>query len=186
MKCYNHPIEDAVGACSICGRGLCTKCAKIVDNKIICEKCYMFSQAIEPSKLKKYALISAVLGWLGAVNVTLIGVYVTLKLFYFGIMRGYQTEAYIVGILTAGLTLTLIFGGYWMWRGRLREGGILNVIVGIVTLTMYSYFNFSVPLLREFGIAGSFLCVPALISGVLGLISGTFFKKKMPLRVGHS
>ena len=37
MKCFKHTRREAIGICTICGKGLCTECAKVADEKIICE-----------------------------------------------------------------------------------------------------------------------------------------------------
>lgn len=177
MKCYTHPTIDAIGVCSKCGRGVCTQCTKSIDTKLICEKCHTPSKFIEPTKLKQYALICAILGWLGSVNVILIGIYSTLKLYHLGSIRGYQLEVYIVSIITIILTLTLLYGSYQLWKTHLRLGGLLNVLAGIGTLFTYCYFTWFVPLLTEFGLAGLLLCFPSLVSGMLGVISDRFFKK---------
>ena len=42
MKCINHIANDAVGACSKCGAGLCVECFKTsatIDGKPLCAKC---------------------------------------------------------------------------------------------------------------------------------------------------
>jgi len=37
MKCYNHPKADAVGVCSLCGKGVCSKCAVEIGGKLYCK-----------------------------------------------------------------------------------------------------------------------------------------------------
>jgi len=36
MKCFNHPIVDAVGVCKSCGRGLCRDCVAEVGLGVAC------------------------------------------------------------------------------------------------------------------------------------------------------
>lgn len=176
MKCFNHPNSDAVGACLKCGRGVCSECAKVIGGKIICRECFSQQKAVEPLEFKK-SLIIAFLGWLGSVNVTFIGAYAALKLYHLGIMRGYQMEVYVVSGLTATLAFILVFGGYLILRGRIRRGGIVNFIAGIASLLMCIYFTWFVPLLREFGPTGLLLCLPALVSGIIGYAFLDFIKK---------
>lgn len=38
MKCYHHPHADAVATCSVCGKGLCQKCASLY-NVPYCSYC---------------------------------------------------------------------------------------------------------------------------------------------------
>jgi hypothetical protein len=37
MKCYDHPKTDAVGVCSQCGKGICSKCAVEIGGKLYCK-----------------------------------------------------------------------------------------------------------------------------------------------------
>ena len=39
MKCYKHPKVNAVGVCSECGKGVCSKCSVEVSGKIYCKSC---------------------------------------------------------------------------------------------------------------------------------------------------
>ena len=171
MKCYTHPTLDAVGVCSQCGRGVCSECAKTTDPKLICINCYAVPQLRDPSKLRSYTLLSATLGGLGALNVLVIGIYSTLKLYHLGIMRGYQLEIYLISILTSLLMVILLYGSYTLWKTRFRRGGRLNLIAGIVTISIYYYLTWVNLLLSELGIVGLFLCIPPLVSGVLGILA---------------
>jgi hypothetical protein len=38
LKCYVHPKLDAVGVCSVCGRGVCKSCAHFVGGKLYCKE----------------------------------------------------------------------------------------------------------------------------------------------------
>jgi hypothetical protein len=38
LKCYVHPNLDAVGVCSVCGRGVCKSCAHFVGGKLYCKE----------------------------------------------------------------------------------------------------------------------------------------------------
>jgi len=38
MKCYNHPLNDAVGICKNCNKGLCKECIIEVENGIACKE----------------------------------------------------------------------------------------------------------------------------------------------------
>ncbi len=39
MKCYNHPDRDAVGPCSLCGKGVCEEDAVYINGKLYCKEC---------------------------------------------------------------------------------------------------------------------------------------------------
>jgi hypothetical protein len=175
MKCYIHPTIEAIGVCSMCGRGVCPQCAKTINHKLLCNECISSPIPLDSVKQKQYAVLSALLGWLGVINVLLIGIYSTLKLYHLGIMRGYQLEVYIVSFLTLLLMLTLIYGSYHLWQTRFKRGGHLNLIAGIATLFTYGYFTWISPILSELEFVGLLLCVPALISGVLGTLAEHYF-----------
>jgi len=179
MKCYKHPSDDAVGVCSKCGKGVCTVCARTVADKILCEDCSPYR--VKSPRRRQYILIGIALGLLGAVNIVLIGAYTASFFITLGTVwpGSFKIEPYIVGIVTAVVAATLLIGGYQMWRGRLRKGGIINLGAGIAIALIYSYFVLSRPKVRylvEFGVAGPLLCIPAVLSGILGLIWGRFFE----------
>ena len=48
MKCYNHPESEGVGACTVCGKAICSDCAMEIDGKLVCKSCTqkMASQTI--------------------------------------------------------------------------------------------------------------------------------------------
>ena len=37
MNCFHHPEISAVGSCKHCQRGLCSECAAIVDDVLVCK-----------------------------------------------------------------------------------------------------------------------------------------------------
>ncbi len=39
MKCYLHSEADCVGACTSCGRGICSVCAVETKGKLVCRSC---------------------------------------------------------------------------------------------------------------------------------------------------
>jgi|GEM_PF-6548734 len=39
MRCFNHPKLEAIGICSICNKGVCSKCAVEEEGKIYCRDC---------------------------------------------------------------------------------------------------------------------------------------------------
>jgi len=39
MKCSEHPEREAIGVCVVCGRGLCTYCKTIINNRFCCPFC---------------------------------------------------------------------------------------------------------------------------------------------------
>jgi len=175
MKCYRHPDKEAVGSCSNCGKRLCKKCMETKDEKILCKECLQTKAATLNVSL--YNLIGAFLGWLGAINSFAMGGFIVttylaiIKLFAETEMLIYLT--YIIIILTATLSLILIYGSYLLWKGSSRKGGMLNILGGGMQLFTYIYFTFfSQPsLLKWLGPIGIFLFIPSILSGTIGILT---------------
>ena len=98
----------------------------------------------------RYTLISAALGWLGAINIVLIGIHVTTLYLHLAVLsRSFLARAYIIGGIATASTLTLVFGSYLIWIDRAEKGGVLNLAGGVVTLILCYYFTSTFPLLRQ-------------------------------------
>lgn len=116
------------------------------------------------------ALISAALGWLGSINIVLVGIHVTTLYLHLAVLsRSFLARAYIMGGIATASTLTLVFGSYLIWRDRAEKGGILNLAGGIATLVLCYYFTSPFPLLSQLGLMAYLLPAPALASGLLAL-----------------
>ena len=89
-------------------------------------------------------------------------------------------EVYIISVLTTILSVTVLYGSYQLWKSNLIVGGLINLMTGIVTLITYCYLIWVIPILTELGVVGFLLCVPSLVSGILGVISNRFFNKMLP------
>jgi len=118
-----------------------------------------------------YALISAALGWLGSINMVLIGIHVTTLYLHLAVLsKSFLARAYIAGGIAAASSLTLVFGSYLIWKDRAGRGGVLNLAGGIVTLVLCYYFTSTFPLLRQLEPVVYLLPAPALASGLLALL----------------
>ncbi len=47
MRCFKHPKSEAVGICSSCNKGVCSKCAAEKDGKVYCKDCLSKSKFAE-------------------------------------------------------------------------------------------------------------------------------------------
>jgi hypothetical protein len=47
MRCFKHPKSEAVGICSSCNKGVCTRCAVEKDGKVYCKDCVSKSKFAE-------------------------------------------------------------------------------------------------------------------------------------------
>lgn len=118
----------------------------------------------------RYTLISAALGWLGSINIVLIGIHVTTLYLHLAVLsRSFLARAYIIGGIATASTLILVFGSYLIWKDRAEKGGVLNLAGGIVTLMLCYYFTLAFPLLRQLEPMAYLLPAPALASGLLAL-----------------
>lgn len=54
MKCYTHRDRDAIGVCSICGKGLCEMCAGHIEGRLYCKKDFDDVYGIPPPPVDKW------------------------------------------------------------------------------------------------------------------------------------
>ncbi|MCX6775719.1 MAG: hypothetical protein NT130_02625 [Candidatus Micrarchaeota archaeon] len=47
MRCFKHPKSEAVGICSSCNKGVCSKCAVEEDGKVYCRDCLSRSKIVD-------------------------------------------------------------------------------------------------------------------------------------------
>lgn len=50
MKCHYHPRAGATAECSVCGVGLCKRCAIEDRGTVYCDSCYASSESEEEPK----------------------------------------------------------------------------------------------------------------------------------------
>jgi len=136
-------------------------------------KCYKHH---DEEAVGAYNLTSALLGWLGAFNIFLIGIYITTTCLNLATLlpkENFLTQAYATGVATGILTLMLIYGSYLQLKRRIHNGGIMNLTAGTIFFVIYLYFTWlSNPrFLAWLGFIGYFLPAPALASGVFGILS---------------
>ena len=124
---------------------------------------------------RRYEILGAFLGWLGAVNQILVSsyllsVYRALSTIYSNGKVGIQV--YLAVILLILSASALVLGSLLMLKGKLRAGGIINLGSGmIIPIPTYLYFALlSEPtFLSWLGIQGVFLRSPAIFSGAIGM-----------------
>ena len=125
---------------------------------------------------KKYCLITALLGWLGAVNSLLIGLWVLitcLELSQIPPMKQLLFQAYGAFIVMAISAFALIYGSYVIWKTSRRKGGIINLFGGLTPIPVYVYFTLlSQPALKptSFWPLEYVLLAPAIISGTIATL----------------
>lgn len=137
----------------------------------------------KPSKRTFYELISAFLGWLGAIDLLFIVFYMLSLYLHPLILTTPPTsrlafQVYFASILTVGSAAALVIGSYLVVGNRGRRGGTINLLAGtLVPVPTYIYFTFlSQPSLLGWieigGVQiGWALLAPAIISGTVAILA---------------
>lgn len=122
MKCYNHPKEDALAVCKICGKGVCDNCLITIANNSYCKAC------VEAGRIK----VPTVEAPAPPVGVPMPTGVPSKTPFIVGASGA--TVSGFAGLLTmifGGLLTTLIFGVY-DYGGYYETIGIAGIISSIV------------------------------------------------------
>ncbi len=85
MKCYFHPIEEAVASCTQCGMGMCNKCFELSEGSGLCPACLceeIKAERVELKKAGKKRLLAATV-W-SLITLVVIAAAVVLLLFLHG------------------------------------------------------------------------------------------------------
>lgn len=119
-------------------------------------------------------LTSTILGFL-AVGCTLtIGGYITAwcwNIYSTGLGTTFLILTMITWLFTLVSTLLLIYGSLKIMKKSAIKGGIINLFAGIEMTPIFLYFYNYLPLLPQFAYLGFLLFLPALLSGIISLIS---------------
>jgi len=122
---------------------------------------------------KILTLISIITGCIGIADVVILGMYITIFCLRVAtLIPSFLTEAIIAAIAAVTSTAILLFGSILIYKGQPKNGGILNILAGAITIITYAYYTerWNFPLLVQLGPAGILLLIPATISGILGIL----------------
>lgn len=127
------------------------------------------------STRKRHSSINAFLGWLGAANSFIIGLYIVTTcaaLLPYSRTEHLLLHIYTVSILTTTIVILLSYGSYLIWNGHARKGGIINLVAGTILSLIYAYYTIlsQPPLLSWLGPTGFFLPIPAIMSGAISIL----------------
>lgn len=106
-------------------------------------------------------------------NIIVLGIYITkVCLSLASILPIFLIEAAVGATATIAGALVLLFGSYFIYRGKGIKGGMLNIVAGGIMVFLYGYYTgrWKFPLLVQLGLPGLLLLVPAPISGILGIL----------------
>ena len=125
-------------------------------------------------KLMNLNMVSAFMGFLGAINSMAIGLYLLSILFNPIQISNSIIQGYIVASLTIIVTAALIYGGFLILKNKkIKRGAGINFIAGLVLTVLYIYYAyFSQPsLLGWLTPIGILLIIPPILSGIIGKIA---------------
>jgi len=132
LKCRDHPTEDAVAVCKICGRGVCTNCLITIANNSYCKGCVeagrVKAPTVEvPAQAMPTVILSKTLFYVGGAGSILSAIMALLLLIFsgfltlsiFGASSYYYSEEYqyltgligISSIMSIILAIALILAG---------------------------------------------------------------------------
>lgn len=65
MKCFNHPYEEAISVCKICGKAMCSRCSAFSGHNGVCPQCRKvgFQKEIKSLEIKIKQLKWPIIGW---------------------------------------------------------------------------------------------------------------------------
>lgn len=158
MKCAKHSVEDAVGTCSKCGRGLCHPCTERF-TLMKCEKCLLEGNAAVRKRLKGDLINPAILGIAVMLIPLISGVYLSWGSINVIKLLKAAPEVIAIGILAmfAPAGWRLLTSVVQRIRG---DSDSLFLFGNPLLLAMVSYFYFI------------FRCFVAL---ALGVVAGPYF-----------
>ena len=100
MKCAKHPVEDAVGTCASCNRGICSPCSQRF-NVIKCEDCILRENTEIKKRLKRDIFLPAAIGILSSLVICIYIAYTTLSNFSpSGIFATFEAFLILAAIIT--------------------------------------------------------------------------------------
>jgi len=128
---------------------------------------------IEKSKesIRNLRIISAVMGFLGAIDSMTIGFYLLSTLFNPILIIDLEIQGYILTPVIGAITITLIYGSYLIFKNKnVKRGAEINLITGLILAFLYIYYAYvSQPsLLSWFTPGGILLIIPPILSGIIG------------------
>jgi len=121
--------------------------------------------------IKYLSIISATMGFLGAINSTTIGFYLLSTLLNPLLIHDLMIQGYILSPIIATVTIMLTYGSYLILKNKdVKKGAEINFIAGLILAFLYIYYAyFSQPsLLSWFTPGGILLIIPPILSGIIG------------------
>jgi len=175
LKCRDHPTEDAVAVCKICGRGVCNNCLITIANNSYCRECVEAGRvkaptAEVPAQVMPTVILSKTPFYVGAAGSILSTIMAILLLIFsgfgfltlFGVSSyysGYAAYAYVIGVIGISSILDIILA-------------IALILAGIGYLGMKRNYGSGT---GTAGFAFSIVaCVFLLISAAFGIIAASY------------
>jgi len=126
------------------------------------------------SSMRYLRIISAFMGFLGAINTLAIGFYLLSTIFSLILISDLMIQGYILAPVVATVAVALIYGSYLILKNKnLKKGAGINLIFGLILAFLYIYYAyFSQPLLLGWlAPGGILLIIPPILSGIIEKIA---------------
>ncbi len=121
---------------------------------------------------KHLIIISAFMGFLGAINSTVIGFYILSTLLNLIQISSLIIQGYIFTPIIGVVTALFIYGSCLILKNRnIKKGAKINFTCGLILAFLYVYYTyFSQPLrlLSWLAPGGILLIIPPILSGIIG------------------
>jgi hypothetical protein len=121
--------------------------------------------------IRNLSIISAIMGFLGAIDSMAIGFYLLSTLFNPILIIDLEIQGYILTTIIGAITIILIYGSYLIFKNKnVKRGAEINLITGLILAFLYIYYAYlSQPsLLSWFTPGGILLIIPPILSGIIG------------------
>jgi hypothetical protein len=127
MNCVNHPEAAVTAYCQNCGRGLCSACARTVQDSVFCEPCLMAripaAPGVPPPSMGPSPGLATLLGFIPGVGAMYNGQYIKalIHVIVFVVLVGLSGHFWVFGLLVAFWILYQVFDAHQTARAR-RDG----------------------------------------------------------------
>jgi len=124
--------------------------------------------------IRNLNIISAVMGFLGAINSMAIGFFLLSTMFSPILVSDLAIQGYILTPTIGAITILLIYGSYLILKNKnVKRGAEINLITGLFLAFLYFYYAYiyQPSLLGWFTPTGMMLVTPPILSGIIGKVA---------------
>ncbi|HTV81160.1 MAG TPA: hypothetical protein VME18_00810 [Acidobacteriaceae bacterium] len=125
MNCVNHPDAAVAAYCQNCGKGLCSACARTVQDSVFCEPCLAAripaAPGVPPPSMGPSPGLATLLGFIPGVGAMYNGQYIKalVHVIVFVVLVGLSGHIWFFGLLVAFWVLYQVFDAHQTAKARL-------------------------------------------------------------------